>query len=293
MKRAPLRHALEHALFLPFSALVRALPHATSRRLGERLGALVHALDRGHRRVALDNLEQALPELAAGERRHLVARCFRHFGGVFADVLSSRRFDLPELCRRGEVRGLAHLRQAESAGRGVIVLSAHFGNWEVVPYYLTVAGGPLAVVGRAADNPHFDRALRRLRERFGNRALDKRGAVREMFRVVRAGGRLGLLIDQRVRAEEAIEIDFFGRPALTSPIVARVALKTGASIVPVFGDHLPEGRYRVEIRPPIAPPGGDDEAATRELTRRCLAVCEEVVRAAPARWLWMHRRWRR
>jgi KDO2-lipid IV(A) lauroyltransferase len=293
MRRAPLRHALEHALFLPFYGLVRLLPHAASRRLGERLGALAHALDRSHRRVALDNLAHALPELGADERRRLVAECFRHFGAFFADVMSARRFDLPAFCRRGEIEGLDHLRAAESAGRGSIFLSAHFGNWEVVPFYLTIAGAPLHVVGRSADNPHFDRTVRRLRERFGNRALDKRGAVREMFRVVRDRGRLGLLIDQRVRAEEGIEVEFFGRPALTSPIVARLAARSGAPIVPVFGDHRPGGRYRVEIRPPLWPEGGDDRAATHELTRRCLAVCEEVIRGAPARWLWMHRRWQR
>lgn len=293
MKRAPLRHALEHGLFLPFYGLVRGLPHAASRRLGERLGALAHQLDRGHRRVALDNLALALPELGRGERRRLVAACFRHFGALFADVLSARRFDLPELCRRGEIHGLEHLRAAEAAGRGVLLLTAHFGNWEVLPFYVTIAGGPITLVGRAADNPHFDRTVRRLRERFGNRVLDKRGSVREMFRIVRERGRLGLLIDQRVRSEESIDVEFFGRPARTSPIVSRLALKSGAPIVPVFGDHLAGGRYLVQFEAPLWPEGRDDASTTQTLTRRCLAVCEEVIRAAPAHWLWMHRRWKR
>jgi len=293
MKRAPLRHALEHGLFLPFYGLTRALPHAASRRFGAWLGALGHAVDRGHRRVALDNLRLALPELGDDERRQLVADCFRHFGALFADVLSARRFDLPEFCRRGDISGLDHLRAAEKAGRGLLMLTAHYGNWEILHFYATIASGPISVVGRPADNPHFHRVVREVRERFGNRVLDKRGSVREMFRVVRAGGRLGLLIDQRVRADEAIDVDFFGRPALTSPIVARLALKTGAPIVPTFGDHLSGGRYRVEFHPPIWPEGDGDDASTHELTRRCLAICEEVIRAAPARWLWMHRRWKR
>jgi len=293
MKRAPLRHGLEHALFLPFYSLARALPHAASRRFGERLGELAHALDRSHRRIAAENLAAAMPELGDDARRALVRECVRPFGALFADVLSAGRFDLPALCRRGEVTGLDHLRTAERAGRGLLLLTAHYGNWEILPFYATIAGGPVSVVGRPADNPHFDRTVRRLRERFGNRALDKRGSVREMFRIVRAGGRLGLLIDQRVRAEEAIDVEFFGRPAWTSPIVARLALKCGAPIVPTFGDHLPGGRYRVEFQPPIWPAGCDDDATTHELTRRCLAVCEAVIRAAPARWLWLHRRWKR
>lgn len=293
MKRAPIRHALEHALFLPFYGLTRALPHAASRRLGARLGALAHAVDRPHRRIADENLAAAMPELDTDARRRLVADCFRHFGELFADVLSARRFDLSAFCRRGDVVGLDHLRTAEQAGRGLLLLTAHYGNWEILHFYATIAGGPISVVGRPPDNPHFDRALRRVRERFGNRVIDKRGSVREMFRVVRSGGRLGLLIDQRVRAEEAIDVEFFGRPAWTSPIVARLALKCGAPIVPTFGDHLPGGRYRVEFHTPIWPEGRDDDATTHALTRRCLAVCEEVIRAAPARWLWLHRRWKR
>ena len=123
--------------------------------------------------------------------------------------------------------GLERLAEADERGRGVIVLSAHFGNWEIVPPMVALARGPMASVGRPADNPYVDREIQALRTRFGNRSLDKRGAVREMFRVLREPGRLGLLIDQRVRAEEAIDVPFFGRPALTSPIVARLEQVTG------------------------------------------------------------------
>jgi len=293
MKGAPLRHGAEHALFLPFQGLIRALPHAASRALGARLGALAHAVDRRRRRVADENLRLALAELDATARARTVAACFRHFGAAFADTLSAGRFTLPDYCRRGDVHGLEHLATAEAAGRGVIVLSAHYGNWEAAPFYVAIAAGPMAVVGRAADNPHFDRVVRALRCRFGNEMLDKRGAVREMFRRLKQRGRLGLLIDQRVRPEEAIEVPFFGRPAWTSPIVARLAAKTGAPIVPLFGDHLPDGRYRIDFLEPIVAEGRDDETTTYELTRRCLAVCEQVVRRAPERWLWLHRRWKR
>jgi Kdo2-lipid IVA lauroyltransferase/acyltransferase len=292
VKNAPVRHALEYALAAPLLALVGALPHVASRPLGAALGELVHAADRRRRRVAQENLAQALPELAGGERRRLARQCFRHFGAVFLDGLSAARFDRVELCRRTEGIGLEHLARAEERGRGVILLSAHFGNWEIVPPYVALARGPMAAVGRPVDNPWIDRRVRALRERFGNQLLDKRGAVREMFRVLRAGGRLGLLIDQRVRPAEAIDVPFFGRPALTSPIVARLALKTGAPIVPVVGDHRPGGRYRVEFLEPLLPEGRDDDASTFELTRRAVAVGERTIRAAPERWLWMHDRWR-
>ena len=293
MKQAPVRHALEHALFLPFAGLCRALPHIASRRLGRGLGALAYALDRSHRRIAAENLAAAIPEIAPAERSRIVAACFRHFGGAFADALSSARFDRVALCRRLELVGLDRLLEAEARGQGVVLVTAHYSAWEIAPQAIAQAAGPVVSVGRPIDNPHVDRTVRALRERFGNRVVDKRGAVREMFRVLAHGGRLGLLIDQRVRAEEAIDVPFFGRPALTSPIVARLALRTGAPVVPLFADPTAGGGYRVEFLEPLQVEAtGDGEAVTFALTRRVVEICERVIRAAPERWLWMHRRWK-
>jgi KDO2-lipid IV(A) lauroyltransferase len=292
VKNAPVRHALEYALALPFLGALWLLPHAAARRLGAGLGALAGTVDRRRRRVARENLAAALPELDAAARERVVAACFRHFGAAFCDALSARRFDGPSLCCRVAWEGFEHLTAAEAAGRGVIVLAAHFGNWEIVPAALAATWGPMATVGRPVDNPHVDRIVQGLRTRFGNRSLAKRGAVREMFRVLADGGRLGLLIDQRVRAGEAIDVPFFGRPALTSPIVARLALRTGAPVVPVAGYHEPRGRYRIVFEPPLWPEGKDEEAATFAFTRRCLEASESVIRSHPEQWLWLHRRWR-
>ena len=178
-------------------------------------------------------------------------------------------------------------------GKGTIVLGSHFGNWEVVPAAIALTVGPMSSVGRRADNPHFDRVIQRLRTRYGNRSLDKRGAVREMFRLLEKGGRLGLLVDQRVRAEEGADVPFFDRPASTSPIVARLSQRTGAPVVLVFGEELPGGRYRVEALPPIAAPQADAESDEVALTRSYLAVLEERARQRPELWLWLHDRWKR
>ena len=292
MKDAPVRHAVEYALFLPWHGLVRLLPHGASRRLGAALGALAYGVDRRRRRIARQNLAHALPEKSGAERERIVRACFRHFGAAFVDALSSLRFDLVELCRRTTISGMEHVVAAEARGRGIIFLGAHFGDWEIIHPTVARASGPIASVGRPPDNPHVAKIVERLRTRFGNRSLEKRGAVREMFRILKGGGRLGLLLDQRVRADEAIAAPFFGRPAWTSPIVARLAAKTGAAVVPCFGDHLPRGRYRVEFHPALHSDGREDPQATLELTTRCLAECESVIRAAPEKWLWLHDRWK-
>jgi len=292
MKNAPLRHAAEYGIFALFQALVRTLPHAASRALGGAVGAVAGRLDRRRRRIADDNLSFAFPDLAAAQRARITRECFRHFGASFCDALSSLRFDGPELLARLELAGWENFARAAelSHGKGTIVLGSHFGDWEVVPAAIALTVGPMSSVGRRADNPHFDRVIQRLRTRYGNRSLDKRGAVRDMFRLLEKGGRLGLLIDQRVRADEAIEVPFFGRPAWTSPIVARLSRRTGAAVVLVFGEELAGGRYRVEALPPIPPQAGDDDAM---LTRRYLEILEERARVRPELWLWLHDRWKR
>ncbi|MEO8197851.1 MAG: lysophospholipid acyltransferase family protein, partial [Thermoanaerobaculia bacterium] len=291
MKNAPVRHAVEFGAFALFQGVARALPHPASRALGGALGALAGRLDRRRLHTADANLAAAFPTLASAERSRITRACFRHFGASFCDALSSLRFDGPELLARLELVGWENFARAATLtqGKGTIVLGSHFGNWEVVPAAIALTVGPISSVGRRADNPHFDRVIQRLRTRYGNLALDKRGAVREMFRVLERGGRLGLLIDQRVRAEEGVDVPFFGRPASTSPIVARLSQRTGAPVVPVFGEELPGGRYRVEALEPMLPQAGDDDVT---LSRRYLALLEERARARPELWLWLHDRWK-
>jgi KDO2-lipid IV(A) lauroyltransferase len=298
VKDAPVLHRIEYTAYLGFRGLVRALPHRAVRPLGRPLGDLAWLVDGRHRRVALDNVAGALPELDAGERGRLVRRCFRHFGSAALDALSSTRFDLVELCRHLTLEGWEHVEESEARDRGVFLLSAHLGYWEIAAYPPGIYGGPLHVVGRPLDNPLLDRELARLRSRFGNELIAKHGAARRMVRAIRERDRVGILIDQRVPPTEAIEVEFFGRPALTSPLLARLSLRTGAPVVPIFGYGEPRGRYRVVARPPIEAgevvgrTDGDDGEAVHTLTREYLRVTEEEILNAPEQWLWMHRRWR-
>lgn len=298
MKHAPIRHRLEAAAVRSLRAGLGLLPHAAARSLGRGLGALAWHLDRRHRRVAVDNLALALPELTAAERLRIARGCFRHFGGALFDTLSAHRFDLVELCRRTtheDWMPLIAARQA-AAPRGVFVMTAHLGMWEHAAHALGGWSGPVHVVGRPLDNPWLDRDLTELRSRFGNRLLTKRGAVRRMIRAIDAGETVALLIDQRVQPQEGIELPFFGRPAWSTPFLASLSLRLGVPVVPGFGFPEPGGRYRVRLREPIHPPPGradDDEEAVRELTARYLAAMEAEIRLQPEQWLWMHRRWRR
>lgn len=295
MKDRPVRHRVEYGFYRALKGFLRALPHAGARSFGRALGSLAHALDRRHREVALRNMAMALPEIPEPERRRLVRECFRHFGAALCDAISSTRFGATDLCHLFSLEGWEHLDEAESRGKGIFILSAHLGFWELVPPMIGLTRGRMDIVVRPADNPWLDRELRALRERFGNAVIPKRGAARRMIEVLRdprGRGRVGILIDQRVQEKEGIPVLFFGRPALTTPVLARLSLRTGAAVVPVAAYPEPGGRYRIVVRPPILPPEGEegDEAITA-LTRRYLEAAEEDIRVHPEQWLWMHRRW--
>lgn len=295
LKNAPLLHRIEYAGYLAVKGSLRALPHGAARRVGSGLGDLAYRLVARRRRVAIENIARVYPELDPASHRRLARASFQHLGMALCDSLSIARFGPVELCRRLTLDGLEHLERARRRGTGVCVMSGHLGCWEVAADVLGLYGGGFQVVARRLDNPWLDRELSRLRERFGNQLIAKRGTLRQLFQIVREGGRLGILIDQRVRAKEGIVVPFFGHPAVASPVLARISLRTGAPVVPIFGYALPGGRYRVVLYPPIEPgdarpePGEDESVA---LTRRYLERVESEIRRAPGQWMWMHDRWK-
>ncbi len=291
MKNSPVRHRIEQAAFLAIRSMLRVLPHEAARPIGRAIGGLAGRIDRRHRKIAEKNLGIAFPELPPAERRRLVGDSFRHLGGAVCDAISADRFRLDQLCERFSYEGWEHLDAAERAGKGVFILGSHLGYWEFSARPIGLYRGTIHTVARPADNPYLERELRRIRERFGYAVIHKRGAARRMIQVLRAGERVGILIDQRVQPQEAIVVPFFGQPALTSPVVARLSLRTGAAVLPIFAYPQDGGRYRFVAREPIFPEGEGDEAIA-DLTRRYLAVTEREIREHPAEWLWMHDRWR-
>lgn len=288
-----LRHRAELALFLAVRGVIRALPLAAARPLGSALGELVWAL--GIRRCTVArNLELVFPELPPAEHRRIAHRCYRHFGAMTCDTIAMSRLDAVGFCKRITLVGWEHLAAAEAHGRGVLVLSAHLGNWEVAARPVGLYRGPFHVVVRPFNNPLVYRYLDRERERFGERQISKRGAAKQLFRVLREDGKAGVVMDQRVRPGQGIVLPFLGHPALVTPLPASVALRLGTPAVPIVAWPQPGGRYRVELGEPILPPddGGRGDEAVAALTARYLAALERDIRRRPEQWLWMHRRWR-
>jgi KDO2-lipid IV(A) lauroyltransferase len=265
------------------------LEWADAQHLGRALGRLGWALAARDRRRTLEHLALALPELPVAARRHLGRASFTHFGAMLAECLWLRGRDGAEVLRRVEFAGWEELERARAGGRPLVVLTGHCGNWELLAAALNVRGLGMAVVARELEDPGLQRSLLALRARFGTRTIVRgtAGAARELLRTLRAGGALGMLIDQDTRVD-GVWVDFFGRPAWTPVGAADLALRLGAAVVPVFIERLPDGAHRARVEPELALPA-DRVAATQAMTERI----EAQVRRVPEQWVWMHRRWRR
>ncbi len=295
MKHAPVRHALEYAVWAPLVAIHRVLPRAGARALGGALGSLASRAWRGRMALARANVSRALPHLQPAAATRIARASFRHLGATVADSLG-RALSPEAFCRRLELQGFSHLHHARDQRQGVIFLRAHLGAWEVAAHTLGLYGFPTHLIGRPFHHPPLERAVRNRHERYGNLSVPEAGAGRVGLRVLRAGGSIGLWIDQEVPRRDGSLVDLFGSPACTSPLPARLSLRTGAPVVPLIGSLAPRGRYLVEYLEPVLPravvPGADhgDDAVAR-LTAIYLGVIEQCIRARPEQWLWMLRRW--
>jgi KDO2-lipid IV(A) lauroyltransferase len=290
-KEHPFRYRLELGAYRGAKALMRLLPESARMTLGRWGGQLGYLLDVRHRRVALNNLELAYPEWSPVERKRVAKQSFGNIGAAAVELATSSELDRKSYLQRLDVEGWEHFERAEREESGVLLMTAHIGNWEALAQTMALRGRPVSFVARPLDNPYLEREIRRIRERFGNRTIAKRGAARKLIRTLRAGGITGLLIDQRVHPNEGKAYEFFGHPAHTTPLVARLSLRTGAPVVPVFGIPLEDWkRCRIVFREPIFPePNGED--AVDRLTLRYLRTIEEAIRQWPDLWLWAHRRW--
>jgi KDO2-lipid IV(A) lauroyltransferase len=287
-----LRHRFENFGVQFVTAAVRLMPPALVTACGSVLGLAFYVVDRAHRRVAERNVAAAFPARSRAEHTRIVRGAFMHFGRLLLELLKFSTLTDREMLARVEFEGEDRVRAAYAAGHGVLFVTGHFGYWELQALTHALKLQPMAVMARALDNPYLHERLEQMRTRTGNSVIYRQGTLRRALRVLHEGQGVGILIDQHIQSKDAIQVDFFERPAATTPIVAALAVRTGARIVPLFALPLGGGRYRMIYEHPIEPPPAGCDDPIRELTQRCTDVLEMYVRHHPELWLWMHRRWR-
>lgn len=287
-----LRHRIEYLAVRAAVGLAAVLPDRVAESCGTAVGTLFYLLDRRHRRIALENVAAAFPGRSPAEHRAIVREAFAHFGRLLFAVLTFSRLAPDAMLARVEFEGEERVRLAHAQNRGVLFVTGHFGFWEIQALVHALRLPPMSVLARTLDNPALNGLLERIRTRTGNHVIYRQGTMRRIMRALQANEGVGVLVDQHTLSREAVEVRFFGRPASATPIVAALALRTGAPVVPLFALPLGQGRYRMVYEHPIEPPSADDPAAIQAFTQRCTDVLEMYVHRRPDLWLWMHRRWR-
>ncbi len=295
-RRSNLRHRLEHALLRAALATLRLVPAGASTGFGRGAARLYFLLSRSRARILRENLTHAFPGKSAAEIRRIARACAGNLGAAFMEFLESSGLAREEIVDRVRLAGEEHLAAARARGKGVFLLSAHFGCWELAAIRAGLIAEPISMVVRPLDNPLLEEELVHRRTRFGNRVIRKKQAAREILKAIRSGETIAILVDQNVLAEEAVFVPFFGRLAATTPSLALLQMKTDAAVVPVFTWPLGRGRYRLQFEKPILAEEFGKDASREErvlrATEHYMAVTEQAIRAEPAAWLWMHNRWR-
>ena len=293
-KRKKFKRNLEVFAFNGLVCFARSLPRKPGLAVFAALGSGMSRVFRKDRRRALDNLALAFPDTPEPVRNALAAAAFKTLGRNFFEFLNlegSSKERLGELVEK--IVGEEHLDRAMGERRGLIAITGHIGCFELLAAYFATRGYRLSVVGRELWEKRLNERLLRIRESMGYRTIDRDSGGKEMIRVLRDKQVVAVLIDQHTRVS-GIHVPFFGRPAHTPIGVAKLALATGAPVLPMAIYMRRNGRHEIRILPQVELPeeaGGKEERA-EELTRRCSRAVEELVRYDPKQWVWFHDRWR-
>ncbi|GKT09365.1 lysophospholipid acyltransferase family protein [Desulforhabdus sp. TSK] len=270
------------------------MPRETNRRIAAALGRLWYRMDKRHRKIALENLKMAFgDELDEGRRQEICREVFDHLARVVMEIPYVRALNHDNLDQFATFRGGEHLQAALEKKQGLLVVTSHFGNWELMAVGFSMRYLPFNIVVRPLDNPFFDRMVGQMRCQAGNKTIQKRGSVRQVLRLLRKGEIVALLIDQNTDWYDAVFVPFFNELAGTNKALAVLALRTGAPVLPAYNVRRPDGRYELIIEPEIPiVRTGDTTMDIEENTARFNRVIEAYVRRNPEQWFWVHRRWK-
>ncbi|MDZ7629718.1 MAG: lysophospholipid acyltransferase family protein [Parvularculaceae bacterium] len=286
-----LMHRIEYALALTLGAFFRVLGvDAASAIAGgfmRRLGPLIGPITTRGRA----NLHLAFPDWSDKEVDAVLRDVWENIGRTGAEFSHLAAFD-PDAGDRADIVGREKFEAVKASGKPAIFVSGHFANWEIMPRLMHAAGLDYAFVYRAANNPLIDALIIRERAKVMSRRQTPKGkrGGRDLIEALKAGVSLAMFVDQKLTS--GIPSPLFGRPAMTAPAAARLALKYGAPVMPVELERLGGARFRLTVGDALDfTPTGDANADTQALTDRINLELERMIRARPGQWLWFHRRW--
>ncbi len=281
-------------LFKGVEWLLFLLPRSWRRTLFVILADAAYLLDAKHRRVIRQNLAFAFDAALSEERIKTISKgCYRNLALNMLQVMENSRIDKEQIDAAVAFKHLEYYERARQAGRGVIFVTAHYGNWELEGAVISYRVAAASSVYKAFKNRYFDRYLLHSRERFGMRLFEKRGAIRHLNKAVKNAQTISLMIDQNVKEKDGVVVTFFGKEIRQTPAPAFLARKYNALIIPLLIHPKEDGSYTISFYEPIEVAHSDDaDADVLEATQKQALWLEEEIRRSPEHWFWCHRRWK-
>lgn len=262
-------------------------------RIGAGLGAAAYNPLRIRKDVVEKQIAGAFPEKSPEEVQRIARASFEHLGRTAIETALLPRLEGGVLGIVERVDGWEHVERARVAGKGMIFVAGHHGNWELLGAYVAARGIPFDVIARGMGNPLFGEYVNGIRTSLGMDVMHDSDAVKRTPRALRAGRAVGFLSDQGVKGLASTFVTFLGRPAKTPRGAAVFALRFNAPVFFADGIRLPNGKYRVIVEPVEVAPTGDRETDVDAIMIRFTELLEKWVREFPEQYFWQHRRWRR
>lgn len=293
-----MRIFLEYYIVKTVLLFTRLLPTRCIYTICKALAALIFRLDPKRKQITLTNLERANIGNNQHERLILAKKIYESVGILVAEIflMMQQRINIDDMVE--DFDQTIHDMHATLANRenGVLFLTAHFGNWELLAHFFAKHGYPVLAIGRKGNNTLIEKKLTTpFRELYGNTLAYKDQAISAIVKTLKKKGIAGMLIDQKAGGANSIPTNFFGNPADTVTSTALLKLRYNPAVVPLFMARQASGKYKLIVGSNAElslPETLNDEEKIVQLTQHYNAVIEEVVRAYPEQWFWMHDRWR-
>jgi KDO2-lipid IV(A) lauroyltransferase len=262
--------------------------------LGCLIGTLAYVIDTPHRRIVRRNLRLAFPEWPREKNRQTAKRVFQQLGAAFVEICQLATYSKSDVVDRVRVVGSKRWRNALDNRQGLIIVSAHLGNWEFGMQFAAcfMKKPALGVAKRIRFKP-LSQWVHNLRTRFGTSIIYKKGALPDMRRNLRRGGVVALLVDQSKR-REGIDVNFFDHRVPATPAAAFLSIRCKSPILPIFCIREPSGQLTIHVEQPIKTRwSGDLRADVQANTQLITDAVERMIRKYPEQWFWVHKRWKK
>jgi KDO2-lipid IV(A) lauroyltransferase len=280
--------------FLVLLAFISGLLNRKLRmEYGKLLGLAIFLISKKRREITYSNIKAAFPEMQKDELKRISFKSFQNLGITFAELFALKGLTENELEDYISFPGIDEIKEVFSREKGIILLSAHFGNWELMAYsFGFVSNIPTTIIVKPQKNKFADKYLNDIRTHHGNKIVSMHRSAFEIVKKVKSKEAVALLADQAAQKGKDIFVEFFGRKASTYEAPAQLALKFRVPIIMGFSIRQPDGRYIVETRELKFDHIDDSDEGIKELTKLHVKLLEDYIRKYPEQWVWQHRRWK-